>query len=935
MRRALRGFATAVVTACLVLVALPAVAAEPVDDFIGVPFTTYGDMLVDSARGQVFVTGGYGTNQIAVVHLDGSGVTMIPNAPGATKMSMTQDGRYVYVTLRNGDGIAEVDTTTLSLRRLDTGANSCPTDVAAVAGYVWFTASGDDCNQSGAIRRLDPASGQVSPDVLAGSLHQAALRVEPGTTRLVYAETGISASRVGVYDVGDGTLDHLVAKSSLSKTLSDAVRLSNDGRHLMTPAYGAVEFYRTTDFAADGVTSFPGNWSRVFAADTDVTVATGSSSSHVKVMDRGTDSTVNEIYLGPKTSPASYVKDLELVGDQMFAATLGTTAGSTLRLYQVDRPAVAPPDLTLEAPGETQVGSPLTLSGRLTDHGTPIAGAVVTVRQAGVDQPLGSPTTDADGRYSLELVPQQQEMLDLSARYDGDGATKAVVTRASVSVVGRQVSLALSGPSSVWPDEQVTLNGTLFDDTQPLGGVTLQVERRCGGSSGWQLVGTAVTGDGGTFTRSDTPGTCSSYEYAVRYDGDGDRSPQSAYTTVAVNWVQPTFDLQAPSSAHVGDTLEVTGTLNTPDGPLSDAAVVIRVSTPSGWRDLGTVTTDATGWFATEDTPSVAGSHCYSVAYAGDSRRLATSRSRCVGVTRWVTSLDVAADATQVNLDDPVVLTGRLTSEAGPMSGVELAVSRADRFRGTVILPTVVTGADGSFVVRDTPPNGGDVAYAVAYAGTARFDAASAKQTVGVTRPPRSLELTTDRSAYSYGQTAQIAVDLVSSSDRSVQVYAQEAGRAQALVFFGVVPETGLTLQHLMTRNTTFSVTIPEDGRALAASATAETTTRSGLTTKALGSYGTSGRYWLYRPSADPRFAAKVLPKRVGGCVHFQLQRHYSAGWRTVSTTPCVSTSDLGTATWKLTGTQATRTPYRVRPSYGADGWNAASTGAWVYFKFV
>jgi hypothetical protein len=362
---------------------------------------------------------------------------------------------------------------------------------------------------------------------------------------------------------------------------------------------------------------------------------------------------------------------------------------------------------------------------------------------------------------------------------------------------------------------------------------------------------------------------------------------------------------------------------------------VVRVSTPSGWRDLGTVTTDATGSFATQDTPSVAGSHCYTVSYAGDSRRLSTWRSRCVGVTKWATKLDVTADATQLNLDDPVTLTGHLASDAGPMAGVELAVSRADRFRGTVTLPTVVTGADGSFVVRDTPPNGGDVTYAVSYAGTARLDAASANQTVSVTRPPRTLELTTDQPTYAYGQTAQISVDLVSSSERSVHVFAEEAGGVRALLFYGVVPDTGLTLQHLMTRNTTFSATIDEDGRALAASATAQTSTRSGLTTKALGSYGQSGQYWLYRPSADPKFTAKVLPKQGGGCVQFQLQRHKAAGWTTVSTTPCVYTTDLSTATWKLTGTHATRTPYRIRPTYGATGWNASSTGAWIYFKFV
>ncbi|MGH3329964.1 MAG: hypothetical protein ACRDPJ_01555 [Nocardioidaceae bacterium] len=76
----LRAYAVTILTTCLVLVTLPARAVEPVDDFVALPFTAYGDLLVDAAHGQVFVTGGYGSNETAVVKLDGSGVTMIPPA---------------------------------------------------------------------------------------------------------------------------------------------------------------------------------------------------------------------------------------------------------------------------------------------------------------------------------------------------------------------------------------------------------------------------------------------------------------------------------------------------------------------------------------------------------------------------------------------------------------------------------------------------------------------------------------------------------------------------------------------------------------------------------------------------------------------------------------------------------------------------------------
>ncbi|MGH3333862.1 MAG: carboxypeptidase regulatory-like domain-containing protein [Nocardioidaceae bacterium] len=935
MSTRLRAFAVTILTACMVLVGLPAGAVEYVDDFVALPFTSYGDMLVDPAHGQVFVTGGSGTHEVAVVKLDGSGTTMIPGTPGAGNMSMSPDGRHVYVTLLDGDGVSEIDASTLTARRIDTGAGSCPSDVAVVAGYVWFLGSrGPDgfCYRE-AIRRLDPATGEVSPDIKLEYLDDAELSVLPGTTRLLYAERGSTTAVAGVFDVADGTLDNQVVRASIGSSYDTG--LTTDGGHLMVSGAGRVSFYRTSDLSADGVSTLP-TTPAAFAADTEILAAAVQSPSRVDVLRRGSNTSLNSIALGP--TGAGQVRDMVLVGGQLFAVS-----GSPLRLYRLDRPAVPAPDLTLEVPTQADVGRPVTVTGVLSDRGTSIAGAQVTVRRQGADEPFGTATTDANGRYSLELVPPEVGPLDLSARYEGDPPTKPAVGKATLNVVRRAATLTIGSPSAVWPDEPFTLTGTLFDGADPVEGASLGVSRRCSNWSGTESVGTATTDPAGTFAIRVEPGTsgpwgefCTSYDYWVTYDGDALRKAASASAKVAVTWRYPSFVLTMPDQVHVGDSVKVAGTVQTADGPLANAELTASVTTPTGGRELGTLTTDADGRFETTDVPGEAGSHCYRILYAGDSRTRAGYRDRCVGVTKLASALTLGGPLSG-ELDEALLLNGRVTSDGAPLAGVELVVSRSDAFGGSVTLSSVLTGADGGFLVRDAPPNGGFVTYAVSYPGSETRSAAAASWTVDVARPARTLELRADQRVYNYGQTAQLEVELTTDSARTVRVYAHEAGRVRTLIFSGDVPATGLTLQHRMTRRTQFIASVPEDGRALAASWELDVFTRAGLTTTASRHYGTSGKYKLYRPAADPRFATAVKPWREPdtACVRFQLQRHRSGLWRTVSTSACEPVGDGSTATWRLLGTQAAGTRYRVRPRFAGDAINVVKDGAWVYFKFV
>lgn len=930
MVRRLGACALSALLCCFVLAA-PVRATEPADDFVTVPFATYGDMLVDAAHRQVFVTGGHGYNQIAVVHLDGSGVTMIPNAPGAAELTMSDDGSTVYASLYEGDGIAEIDTETLELRRISTGAGSCPTEIAAVAGYVWFVAASQTfgCSQFRSIRRLDPVTGAVSPDVVYPDVYSPVMREVPGSTKLLVIERN-SIPNAEVLDVTDGSFTSVV-EGNVKGSVGPSTQLTTDGSHLMLSGYGFVYFYRLSDLAADGVNRLSWqHWPDAFAANQDVALFE-EGFGEIHVLSRGSDTELNSVILGPEAT-ARQIRGMRLAGDELFVVAL---AGQTLRLYQVDNPAAPSPQLTLEVPSETPAGEPLTVSGVLSYQGSPIAGATVTVREEGVEQPLGTPTTDAAGRYSLEAVPHDPERMYLTAKYAGEASTKPAVAREVVGVVRRPVTLTLAMPDSLWRDEVVPISGTLSGQDGPLPGVSLVVDRICEGLGGSQTIDTVVTDSNGSFATQDLPGdACDFYDYFVRYSGDNLYAPTYTTARLTIKSPYPGIDLQIPSAMHVGDSISVSGTLATLDGPLAGKEMALEVQDALGRHDLGRVVTAPDGSFHFADQLTVAGSHCYTATFAGDARYEFTQIQRCVNVAKWDTRMELSGP-TSAALDDPVVLTGRLTTAEGDaLAGVELALSRTDRFRGTETLPTVVTAADGSFLVRDVPPNGQLVTYAASYAGTTSQAATSASWDVNVSLPSRTVTITTDRLDYGYGQTANIGVDVTGSDTAWVNVFAKEANRDWRTIYSGEAPPSGLALQYKMRRNTKFQAQVPQDGRGLGALTIVDRTTRATLTTKARGAYATTGIYKLYRPTADPKFITTISPARNAGCMGFQLQRRSSTGWQTTSNRSCAAIGDASTASWTLTGRQPVRTPYRVRSLFAGDDTNTATNGPWVYFKF-
>ncbi|MEH0985969.1 WD40 repeat domain-containing protein [Micromonospora sp. CPCC 205556] len=122
----------------------------------------FGDILVDEARGRVYLTGGKGTDGLIVTDLDGKVLRTLPGiAPGAAGMTLSPDGRKLYIAAGDQDWLRIVDLDTWELDgqfagKTD-GTMTCPKDMAFAAGQLWVS-WGCENEPTAGIGRVDLAT---------------------------------------------------------------------------------------------------------------------------------------------------------------------------------------------------------------------------------------------------------------------------------------------------------------------------------------------------------------------------------------------------------------------------------------------------------------------------------------------------------------------------------------------------------------------------------------------------------------------------------------------------------------------------------------------------------------------------------------------------------------------------------------------------------
>jgi hypothetical protein len=136
---------------------------------VKIPLPGFGDLLVDQARGRVYLSGGKDTNSVVVTDLDGGSQQTVGIGRGGGGMTLSPDGTKLYVALVDSDGIAIIDLATYAVDHYYVGTHdgvpTCPHDVAWAAGQLWF---GWGCDNA-------PAGiGKVDPETRAYDLGMAA-----------------------------------------------------------------------------------------------------------------------------------------------------------------------------------------------------------------------------------------------------------------------------------------------------------------------------------------------------------------------------------------------------------------------------------------------------------------------------------------------------------------------------------------------------------------------------------------------------------------------------------------------------------------------------------------------------------------------------------------------------------------------------------------
>ncbi|MCT9008224.1 YncE family protein [Streptomyces rhizosphaerihabitans] len=410
-----------------------------------------------------------------------------------------------------------------------------------------------------------------------------------------------------------------------------------------------------------------------------------------------------------------------------------------------------------------------------------------------------------------------------------------------------------------------------------------------------------------------------------------------------------TVTLSAPSSVVPGKPLTVTGKVSGGDAlPAGTSLTVTRTDaqSPSG-KVLAPVTTGEDGTFSFTDTPSVEGDAKYAVSYAGDAGHAPASATRTVVVARSATTVTLSAPSSATRAKS-LTVTGKVANAEALPAGSVLTVKRTDlESPSGKALASVKTKADGSFSFTDTPPAGGDVKYAVSYAGDATRAAASGSDTVNVSRSSTTLSLNNNGTVYSYGKDVTFTAHLGTTyKNRTVEIWANPYGsdKPNVLVKKATVNSSGNVSAVVdMKRDTTVTAVFAGDARTAPKSVQVNAYAQVSVSTSLTKYYKTgkvsasSPTYYWYRKNTGPLFTTTMSyysgrNHRLDIDVYYQGQWHRGYEEFFALGTNGKSVIDLGAS-------DEAGLRVRVRSAYindsSGDNVNSTTYSSWKYIYFT
>lgn len=427
-RRAPRTVVLAAATALLATVmALSATGVRAAAAGDSVTMSTFRDLLVDPATGDVLVSG---DDQIAIFDAAGVFQTAIPNVYGAGGMDI--DGTTLWVAETTAAKIAEIDLTTRTVtRKIDAGGPVTGASLAVIGDKVHFA-------NAGQLRQLDPATGSVVDrgNVLLGQFE----RVGTSTTTLLTYQIGNGVRRV---DLSTNPATNGPSGSGGSNLRQIAVDAST-GRYVF--ASGAPYHFGEVDIATMTETG-------VSYAGTNYPAAIAYSPGHGGLLAGATQST-NRVFVSQVGNPASVATfsfassvvyraiGISLDGSSVYVLREGPSGTKVLSTFST-APTISgaiPGWVVADVPTPVTVtGSNLNVIESVTVGGLPAAASVQSPTQAVVTVPVGLPV----GPTTMVITtPLGSTSTELTVTPNTGATLTGTVRRAGSPVSGIEVELS-------------------------------------------------------------------------------------------------------------------------------------------------------------------------------------------------------------------------------------------------------------------------------------------------------------------------------------------------------------------------------------------------------------------------------------------------------------------------------------------------------------
>lgn len=305
-------------------------------------------------------------------------------------------------------------------------------------------------------------------------------------------------------------------------------------------------------------------------------------------------------------------------------------------------------------------------------------------------------------------------------------------------------------------------------------------------------------------------------------------------------------------------------------------------------------------------------------------------------------TVDAPAKATRAA---SLTVKGKLTANLALPADTPVHVTRTDlEAPSGKSLGTKYLGAGGAYSFTDTPPAGGTVKYTVTYAGDTTHTAATATDTVDVSRATPTLTLNNNGKAYDYAQSVTFTAHLGTTyKNRTVEIWANPYGadKPNTRVKSGTVNASGnLSVTLTLTRKTELTAKFAGDARYAPKTTTGTVGTGVKVSTALGGAYKTlyawNHTYYYFHQSKDP-VVTTTMTSYPGRKQLLQIQAYSGGIWQT-TVKKYFTLGSAGKSVVTLTGTPPTGQRFRVRDSYvsgSGDSVNTTTYGAWKYFTFT